>query len=352
MSNIASREVPLKDGEGIQTPTVTICLPLKPSVLKKYNLSSSFLYELDNLNISRFPEDKTLTQIYLEASNILEKDFEISLMKTQNEKIGDLKIGIQNLNGNQIEVRETFSAFSKFCYRINFENSMLTGDYLIFLVKIKKENPEEIKHMELILSDPKSTLVLIYGMTDGISGFRTKFSFEDRSSVYQILIREEKMENLFCSDEFDSFDQCAITKWIESKFCPCLSVYQYGFTHVLKNPTSLNFCAKISEEFCWMTNKNTSMRNLFKVCKPNCKTTDYIFSRADYTVGPSEDRQVNFVIFAPYASYKESREYLVYDIPDFIGTIGGSLGLFIGFSFFDFAGKVIDYLAKCLEKYR
>ena len=35
-------------------------------------------------------------------------------------------------------------------------------------------------------------------------------------------------------------------------------------------------------------------------------------------------------------------EYLVYDVIGVIGSIGGSLGLFIGFSFYDLICKVLD----------
>ena len=36
-------------------------------------------------------------------------------------------------------------------------------------------------------------------------------------------------------------------------------------------------------------------------------------------------------------------EFLVFDWPTFIGTAGGSLGLFIGFSYTGFMGLLLDY---------
>ena len=36
-------------------------------------------------------------------------------------------------------------------------------------------------------------------------------------------------------------------------------------------------------------------------------------------------------------------EYEVQDIYTFIGTVGGSLGLFIGFSYTGFVGDLLDY---------
>ena len=39
-------------------------------------------------------------------------------------------------------------------------------------------------------------------------------------------------------------------------------------------------------------------------------------------------------------------EYKVQDIYNFIGTVGGSLGLFIGFSYTGFVGNLLDYIIR------
>ena len=40
---------------------------------------------------------------------------------------------------------------------------------------------------------------------------------------------------------------------------------------------------------------------------------------------------------------EERNEVLIQELPFFIGSVGGSLGLFIGFSFTCIFGKIIDY---------
>ena len=40
------------------------------------------------------------------------------------------------------------------------------------------------------------------------------------------------------------------------------------------------------------------------------------------------------------------QEYLIYEITGIIGSIGGTLGLFVGFSFLDLSTKLIDILKK------
>ena len=39
-------------------------------------------------------------------------------------------------------------------------------------------------------------------------------------------------------------------------------------------------------------------------------------------------------------------EVLIQEPYNFIGTVGGSLGLFIGFSYTGFVGKILDYFMK------
>ena len=45
-------------------------------------------------------------------------------------------------------------------------------------------------------------------------------------------------------------------------------------------------------------------------------------------------------------------EYLIYDGFAMIGAIGGTLGLFIGFSFSDFIWLVLTYVTNCLNKFK
>ena len=48
---------------------------------------------------------------------------------------------------------------------------------------------------------------------------------------------------------------------------------------------------------------------------------------------------------------KVEREVLVHDATDAIGAIGGSMGLFLGFSFFDVISKFLDNLIMRLVNY-
>ena len=56
-----------------------------------------------------------------------------------------------------------------------------------------------------------------------------------------------------------------------------------------------------------------------------------------------KDNQANFELSTDTIRNVQ-KELLVYDTNDMIGSIGGSLGLFLGFSFF-------DIISKCLDKF-
>ena len=62
-------------------------------------------------------------------------------------------------------------------------------------------------------------------------------------------------------------------------------------------------------------------------------------------VGNVEDveDEFNFDIIVEIGATRERQiEYLIYDTLSLVGTVGGTLGLFVGFSFYDFICMIID----------
>ena len=45
-----------------------------------------------------------------------------------------------------------------------------------------------------------------------------------------------------------------------------------------------------------------------------------------------------------------NEQYLVYDFAGFLGSVGGTIGLFIGFSFYDTLVIIINYLRKIISR--
>ena len=92
--------------------------------------------------------------------------------------------------------------------------------------------------------------------------------------------------------------------------------------------------------------------NLRLRCKGLCYNKGYGFE-----VMESKETPINILGFSQIDLYitaapqrKILREYFIYDGLGMIGSIGGSLGLFIGFSFFDFASLLLDLMADKIMK--
>ena len=91
--------------------------------------------------------------------------------------------------------------------------------------------------------------------------------------------------------------------------------------------------------------------SLKKTCFGLCHNKGYKKGNSEYKVKPSNrlgSFQKNLYLSAN-SERKVNQEYYIYDGLAMVGSIGGSLGLFIGFSFFDVMCLVLDFLS---EKYQ
>ena len=176
----------------------------------------------------------------------------------------------------------------------------------------------------------------------------------------RITIKETIIKPLNCklSDvEYVSEEQCLVNIFISEHFseCPfkCVPIQMKGFQYVNKS-TSLINCKRVEDEICnggpkvW-----TSMFNEFSDCQKPCKITTFkdsqldlvesLFLKTGETLANIELQKNNI--------RRIEKEILVYDTNDVIGAVGGSLGLFLGFSFFDVISKCLDNLIIRLTKY-
>ena len=55
-----------------------------------------------------------------------------------------------------------------------------------------------------------------------------------------------------------------------------------------------------------------------------------------------EDEFIFDIIVEIGATRERQTEYFIYDTLSMVGTVGGTLGLFVGFSFYDFISMLID----------
>ena len=121
-----------------------------------------------------------------------------------------------------------------------------------------------------------------------------------------------------------------------------------GFNYVNRS-IALPNCAKLEDEICnggpkvWNT-----IGDEFPKCTNPCKMITYKDSQLELREPmymKTGQSLANFELVMN-SIRKIEKQALVYDTNDVIGAIGGSLGLFLGFSFFDVISKCLDLIMR------
>ena len=90
--------------------------------------------------------------------------------------------------------------------------------------------------------------------------------------------------------------------------------------------------------------KALAFRELFDTCSKACTTFQYTGTVKQLDPGLTINSKE--VVLGYWFNHEDevemSEEYLIYEITSVIGSIGGTLGLFVGFSFFDISIKLIN----------
>ena len=89
--------------------------------------------------------------------------------------------------------------------------------------------------------------------------------------------------------------------------------------------------------------KALAFEDLLETCSKACTTFQYTGELTTILKGfINNSREVVIGYWFNYRGEIEVlEEYLIYEITSVIGSIGGTLGLFVGFSFFDISAKLI-----------
>ena len=80
-------------------------------------------------------------------------------------------------------------------------------------------------------------------------------------------------------------------------------------------------------------------------CPRSCSYLQYN-GKANPIYGMDNSRMISVVYwFGNRNDVKTFKEYLIYGVTDVIGFVGGTLGLFVGFSFLDSVMRIVNYFS-------
>ena len=87
-------------------------------------------------------------------------------------------------------------------------------------------------------------------------------------------------------------------------------------------------------------------------CKKPCEIQQYIVDWKNwYVENANQESKLWFWLWYQFEDDQDTivyEEYLIYDTINMIGSLGGTLGLFIGFSFSNVLNVIISFIKSCL----
>ena len=108
-------------------------------------------------------------------------------------------------------------------------------------------------------------------------------------------------------------------------------------------------CETMKDYVCNLWIAYYTEKNASKICPKHCSKYEYRGKRY-HKVG-TKNNNYNITWFYRFLSknFEVHEEYLLYDTTGLIGSVGGTLGLFTGFSFLEVINNIIDFTYKRLS---
>ena len=158
--------------------------------------------------------------------------------------------------------------------------------------------------------------------------------------------------------DYVSEQQCLVNDFFNKDFSPCpvkcVPIQMRGFRHV-NSSFELKNCNKLDNEVCnggpivW-----NELMERFKKCKKPCSVTSYdhsVLEMKEMTMIKDNENEATFEFVNSDVTLVE-KEVLLYDFSDMIGTVGGSLGVAVGISFFAIVSCCIDNFFELLKMFQ
>ena len=150
-----------------------------------------------------------------------------------------------------------------------------------------------------------------------------------------------------------SFMKCMLEKQVEcyglgNQTCQCIPENNHKTQFQLFPIPSWNTCTNDTEYFCGFEKMMSCYysKMVTKACPLSCEVEKYKGQKMYLNQYPTKPNMMIMRMKYSTMNVQVYEEYEVQDIYTFIGTVGGSLGLFIGFSYTGFFGDLLDFFVK------
>jgi hypothetical protein len=350
-SNIAKLS---KTTDKVEMPTISICAGWKTSIMDNYKITRKFLYPPTN-NKSNLPTDATVRNVYSDITYKLNEDFAIGLIEGSPKEPKSLMVGMNEIfTGKSItkyDVKEVSTTTFGICYAI-IPNEIFMKPYadklILLLAKNNTSNEDKMDEIMVQISS-KDTLHTIYATAPGMNNEMISSDFELQNYL-DILYTEENTEYIKDCSEV-SFFKCYGTRIAESEGFKCRKKCVTLTYQAIMDTIDHNMprCKTDAEHYCMTGTK--SFKTIYKLkstCPKQCnyKGSKLAIKKSVFTYPYQLGTGQITVRLRTLPEIVYNKEYLIYDDIGMFGSIGGSLGLFLGFSLFDTLCMIVDFILR------
>ena len=325
------------------------------SVFVKYNSKATIIGQFEEKIMMR----PTITICFTKDIWKIFSDFNMSyyVFDGLDEDVDHLEMG-KNYNAiskEEIYLQKIYTNYKGICYQLNFRNTNEIFQNLLHQIKISSDI-HELPKMEFYFTSEQNS----YGITfsDWRNGEVLKvdikgrnFKTVDITAMKHVFLKSESK----CSDE--SFYECFGSKVILANFSTCSEpCIPNSFPNKFIHPDcheckEWHKCEEFqcSHDVVYKIFNNLSTNPA--ACPRSCTTLQYsgkvIYEKLDYYDNNKTKALLEYK-FAEPAFVKVNNEYLIFDTIGMIGSVGGTLGLFIGLSFSNVIAILIGYFKKII----
>ena len=330
------------------SPSTVLCFSpfVKKSVMQNFNLTLIQLINVDEWTI--FPKS-SFEDFKQEAFYRLNTDFNMSFGGIYAEET-PLKLGINIIDNIQINIEELFTLNYGICNKIS--GRIVEGVISIHLNKSMQLNYGSDMTIPYIYVTSEDNS---YGILDTTwrNGGEIRFAFYNlipypgAFNIFKLKTIKNKYNGKkgTCS-QGDHFNKCLVKTILEgnytcTKHCLPLSLPKFDQVEYLPQ------CQSWEEYGCMKGEIEEKIDGIKNICPSACETVEYVGNVLHNVYLNSPVFRWTYDIRQQMVVYEE---YVVYDFAGFISSVGGMLGLFIGFSFLDFILSGIQFLTKKITK--
>ena len=347
--------------ENLPPPTIVLC--------QEHKWKNGFVPWKNNVNMS--DKDWVINQFYQ-----LNEKINISIFGEElvigNNTFALNEYGQSSFGGSDmiLMVKELLNPWTGLCYAIIPDPSttpMKQTSYYNVHISLSQgiKNP----HLYAYLISSEDWHGFILGSIGDLKPL--KVSLTELQTIVGIKIEERKyfhLQDSFylpssmtnCKDyssEEDSFMKCKVKSYVDNfdemannSGCNCVPTLYKTYFEIQPSSSGLGECKTNSE---WancisLMHELDRLSTLASKCPQPCKKTDYNGQSFGLNGGYSftEENEIEISIIFNTMDTEIHNSVLTFDLATFIGTAGGSLGLFLGFSLYGFAEQILNFFIR------